>query len=133
MAANVTNPLALTVPAGGVVETVTKASATPSTAFLAYTRAGTLPASNGAYAAGVCTQSTDASESALPLQTIGYAIIRVQPGAVIAVDAPVAVATTGEAIPLPGTGTPYTLGRALNSSNGAGTSQAPHFIVVKLA
>lgn len=130
MAANVTNPLLLLVPDAKFCETVTKAGATTSTAFLAYTRAGVLPAADGNYAAGVCTQDTLATDRALPIVASGYGIIRVKPGSSIAVDGPVSAAATGEAIPA---AAGYVLGRALDSSNGTGTVGAPHYIVIKLA
>lgn len=130
MASNVKNPLLLAVLSGGIVETITKAGATPAEAFLAYTRAGTLPAADGNYAAGVCTKSTPAEDRAAPIATVGYAIMRVKPGSVIAQDGAVSAAATGEAIPA---AAGYVLGHAQDSSTGTGTALAPHYIVIKLS
>lgn len=130
MAANVTNPLLLLVPDAKFTETVTKAGATTSTAFLGYTRAGVLPAADGNYAAGLCLQDTLATDRAMPIVTNGYGIGRVKPGSAIAADGAVSVAATGELIPA---AAGYVIGRAVDSSNGTGTALAPHYIVIKLA
>lgn len=128
---NVINPDLYPIITEGLVESISK-EGVASSAFLAYTRAGALPASDGAYAAGVCVQDTLATERASGLRTVGYAVIKVRPTVAIAVDAPISIGTDGCAIAVPGSGTPYVFGRAVTSSNGSGTSQVPHYIVVKI-
>lgn len=130
MATNVRNPILLEVISPVSVETVTKAAATAAEAHLGYTRTGALPASAGAYVAGICTKATPITDKALPLATVGYAIVRVKPAAVIAVDGAVSIDTTGEAIPA---AAGYVVGRALDASTGSGTAQVPHYIRIKLS
>lgn len=101
-------------------------------AHFAYNRAGDLPASDGAYVAGVCFQESPATVSTAALTVNpSYAIMAVKPGAVLAIDTPVAASTTGDAIVA--TGTNYIVGRVVDGiSDGTGTLSAPHYTVIKL-
>jgi hypothetical protein len=131
MATNVRDPLLLNCYEAVTVETVTKALPAAASNFgLAYTRTGALPVL-GAYAAGLCTKSTPATERALPLVTTGYGIGRLAAGAVVPLDSPLAVNAAGELIVA--TGVQYVIGRAIDSSTGGGTAQVPHWVGVKLA
>lgn len=129
MAVNVRDPLFIALYGPATVETVTKSSAFAAEAFLGYTRTGALPALAGNYVAGICTKSTLAFDNRMPIACIGYAIVRVKPGAVIALDGAVSIDTTGEAIPAT---TGYVVGRALDSSTGTGTALIPHYIAIRL-
>ena len=129
LAANVTDPLCVEVPGFYVVETVSKPTAAATNAFLFYTRAGVPPATEGDYAAGVCIKSTLANEKSFGITTEGYAIVKTKAGEVIEPDTPISSAATGEAVSAT-TGT--ILGYALNASDGTGTVNKPHYIVIKL-
>lgn len=131
MAANVKDVQLLTVPGFTVAETVAKATGSTRSAHLFYTRTGALPSADGARAAGVSTKAQPAESKALGLATLGYAIVRVKPGAVIPVDAKVSAAATGEAIPT--TSTYEVQGYAVDSSDGSGTAGSEHYIVIRLA
>lgn len=130
MAQNVTNPTMLTIPGGYThVETVLSSAAVSAGVLL--TRAGALPGAIGAYVAGPVTKAVDGPGKAVGIATIGYAVVRLAPGAVVPVDAPIAADAAG--LGIPATGTNYVVGRAVDSSTGGGTAQNPHFIVVKLS
>ena len=130
MATNVRDPLLLTLYGSAtVVESITKPAAFAADAFLGYNRLGALPSAAGNYVAGICSKSTPAYNNCMPLAAAGYAIVRVKPGAVIAVDGAVSIDTTGEAIPATAG---YVVGRALDASTGTGTSLVPHYIVIRL-
>ena len=101
-------------------------------AHLAYNRAGDFPAADGGFAAGVNFMDSPVGVSTASL-TINpsYAIIRIKPGNALALDGPVAVAATGEAIPA--TGTNFIFGRVVDgASDGTGTADKPHYCMIKL-
>jgi hypothetical protein len=127
---NCTNPQYIAIPDAGWNETFNKAGATPTTAFLAYTTTGVLPATDGAYVGGICIQDTLGAEKVFAGAVAGYFPMRVKPGVVIAQDAEVAAGTTGEAIVA--TAPMAKVGRARSAVDGTGTALKPQFILVKL-
>lgn len=126
--ANVRSPLSLTNYI--MLSEPVRLDATAKQSFTFVNRSGAYPTSGG-YVAGVISTDTAATEVA-PVATVGIEVVRVAIGETIAVDGPVASNAAGEAIALPGTGTPYTAGRALDSSTGS-QAGAPHYIRVKMA
>lgn len=131
MASNVISPDLLPIVGHHISESIPKLGKS-LVAHLAYTRQGNFPAADGGFAAGVNFMDSPAAVSTASL-TINpsYAIMRVKPANALALDGPVAVAATGEAIPA--TGTNYVFGRVVDGiSDGTGTAEKPHYVLIKL-
>lgn len=127
MAANVTNPLALT-------DLVIDAESVNvgTTAILArrcLNRAGAYPAAGG-YAAGITM--TDAEANYISIATLGIQVVTVEPGSTVLLDAMVTPAATSGRVKTSNGTTDFGLGRALDTSDGSGTTNAPHYIRVRV-
>lgn len=127
MAANITNPIVL-------AELVLDAESinTGSTAIVArrcLNRSGAYPAAGG-YAAGITM--TDASANYVSVATEGIAVVTVEPSSTIALDAMVTPASTNGRVKTSNGTTDFGLGRALDTSDGTGTTNAPHYIRVRV-
>lgn len=94
----------------------------------AITRAGALPEA-GAYVAGVVTQDVDGAGVA-NVATEGYAVMRVAASSAIALDAPVAVNASGQAVTA--AAGDYVLGHAMDVAADTGTNERPFYVRVAL-
>lgn len=104
-------------------ENITLAASIPNARGI--TRAGSYPATAGAFVAGVTLQD-QSSGRRVAMATDGIVPAEVLPGVAIAIDAPLTCGVDGRF--RPATGTEYVVGRAQDTATGVGAE----FIRIKL-
>jgi len=137
MASNITNPVFL-------ASSVTSAYSYPAGAntvvpYKVSLRTG-VKATSGTLASGVIPDGVTINAAGpsngqfFTLAKREIVIVTVEPSAVVAYNAPISVANTGTGNVRTGVaGTDYIIGKALDTSDGAGTTNVPHYIRVDLS
>lgn len=79
------------------------------------------------------TEALLADGETFSLQTEGISILQVEPGAILSPGTPVSAANTGTGNARPGVpGTDQIVGTCLDTTDGSGTAQVPHYVRVLL-
>ena len=129
MAANVKDPLYLTQNVQYAQTIKLAVAGTPAEEYIGLTLAGALPAAKGDKVAGIVNYY-DERTAYCSVAQLGVTIAKVKPAAIIAINDALTVDVDGYVVEA--AGVESSVGYALDSSDGSGTNEAPHYVRINL-